>query len=274
LRKTEVFRSSATIEVLARVGRTGFLTAVDGLQFMRSVHNEVADIVFIDPPFNLRKDYGIKSRLETAPPSHYEKYMQQLLVEADRVLKPGGALFFYHVPYWASRLSPFMQDRLKFRHWIAIAMKNGFVRGRNLYPAHYGLLYYTKGTPTHFRRPRQAPQTCRHCGGIVKDYGGYIDIINAKGVNLSDVWDDLSPVRHKSTKLRRANQLPLQLTNRVIDIAGKEDGILVDPFVGSGTSVVSCVAHGMKFVANDLSRRNVSLTVRRLRQLREMPIGD
>jgi len=130
--------------------------------------------------------------------------MKKLIRDMVRVLKPGGAFFLYHLPYWASRLSQELLAQLQFRHWIAIAMKNGFVRGKNLYPAHYALLYYTKGAPARFTRPRLEPQLCRHCRGLVKDYGGYTGIIQSKGINLSDFWDDLSPVRHKNRKLRKA----------------------------------------------------------------------
>jgi hypothetical protein len=41
-----------------------------------------------------------------------------------------------------------------------------------------------------------------------------------RGINLSDLWDDLSPVRHKYSKYRSANQLPIRLTDRVLKTAG------------------------------------------------------
>ena len=71
-------------------------------------------------------------------------------------------------------------------------------------------------------------------------------------MNLSDFWDDLSPVRHVGRKHRVANELPPSLTDRVLDICGVEGSVLVDPFVGSGTSVVSAASRGIGFVANDL----------------------
>jgi site-specific DNA-methyltransferase (adenine-specific) len=244
--------------------RTGFLVRADALTFVRHLKSEIADIVFVDPPFNLGKDYGFVSSLESGSASSYQEYMEQLLRELARVLKPGGALFLYHLPYWASRLSYPLQQHLAFRHWIAVAMKNGFVRGKHLYPAHYALLYYTKGEPLRFRRPRLSPQLCRHCGKFVKDYGGYTPIIRRKGINLSDFWDDLSPVRHKNRKHRSANQLPPLLTDRILSIAGKKDGLLVDPFVGSGTSLVSAANAGMSFIGNDLSRKSIEICVSRL----------
>jgi hypothetical protein len=41
-----------------------------------------------------------------------------------------------------------------------------------------------------------------------------------RGINLSDLWDDLSPVRHKHSKYRSANQLPIRLTDRLLKTAG------------------------------------------------------
>jgi site-specific DNA-methyltransferase (adenine-specific) len=264
LRQTELFRKSSNVEIIHRFRQSAVFTATDGLRLMRALRPAIADVIFLDPPFNLGKDYGIKSRIEIAAPEEYELYMTELIDESVRVLKDGGALFLYHVPYWASRLSKHLQMALRFRHWIAVSMKNGFVRGKNLYPAHYALLYYTRGGQTTFARPKLQPSTCRHCGEFVKDYGGYTEIIREKGINLSDFWDDLSPVRHKSTKLRAANQLPIQLTNRMLDIAGAKHGLLIDPFVGSGTSAVSALTHSMSFIGNDLSRRNVTLCMSRL----------
>jgi site-specific DNA-methyltransferase (adenine-specific) len=263
LRKTDLFLPRPAIEAVTVQGK-GFLARADALIFARALRAEIADIVFLDPPFNLGKEYGVARWLEKGDPDAYEFYMKSLLREAARILKPGGALFLYHLPYWGSRLSHELLGQLQFRHWIAIAMKNGFVRGQNLYPAHYALLYYTKGKPAHFTRPRLKPKLCRHCQKLVKDYGGYTSIIQRKGLNLGDFWDDLSPVRHKTTKHRRANQLPVALTDRIVAIAGFPGGVLVDPFAGTGTSLVSALQAGMFFAANEMSRPSLRICMTRL----------
>ena len=79
----------------------------------------------------------------------------------------------------------------KFR----IADNCGGIPGR-LYPSHYSLLYFTKGSPKTFHKIRVPIRKCRHCGGDIKDYGGHKGALNAKGLNLTDVWDDIPPVRH------------------------------------------------------------------------------
>jgi site-specific DNA-methyltransferase (adenine-specific) len=263
LQKTDLFLSPSSV-VARAIGRKGYLTREDALTFIRSLKPAIADIVFLDPPFNLGKNYHVASSLETGKADIYQTYMEDLIRETVRILRPGGALFFYHLPYWASRFSQELHKRLRFRHWIAISMKNGFARGKYLYPAHYALLYFVKGQPARFRRPKISPRYCRHCDELVKDYGGYRHIIERKGINLSDFWDDLSPVRHKARQFRNGNQLPIILTDRVVAIACRRGGMLVDPFAGTGTSLISAKKYGMLFVGNDLSRQSIRICHQRL----------
>eukprot|EP01037_Dinobryon_pediforme_P018005 gene18005-18242_t len=58
------------------------------------------------------------------------------------------------------------------------------------------------------------------------DYGGYKDKMNPKGVNLSDVWTDIPPVRHAKYKKRDANGLALKLMDRIIPLEVLEPLIL------------------------------------------------
>ena len=161
-----------------------------------------------------------------------------------------------------------MDQRLMFRQWIAVSMKNGFVRGNQLYPAHYGLLMFAKGKLKRFVRPKISPPECRTCGELLKDYGGYKPIIRRKGINLTDIWDDLSPVRHSNRKHRTANELPELLFHRIFRMVGVRGALYVDPFAGSGSGVVAAVKRGMHFAACDLVESNCFLIGRRLEELR------
>jgi site-specific DNA-methyltransferase (adenine-specific) len=105
-----------------------------------------------------------------------------------------------------------------------------------LYPAHYSLLYFTNGKPRRFERPRIPIPTCRHCGGDIKDYGGHRSKLNPEGINLSDAWTDIPPVRHRSTKNRGANQLSEKLLERVLTISSQPGDLVLGPFGGSGTT--------------------------------------
>lgn len=252
-----------------RVSARGRLYHGDALDLLKSLDDSSAQVVFLDPPFNLGKKYDSRKRTQDRQPeAEYQAWMESILKEAIRVLAGGGALYLYHMPIWAMRLGSVIEKELVLRHWIAISMKNGFVRGNRLYPAHYSLLYFTKGPPKAFQRPKVKPVVCRHCKKTVKDYGGYTAIIEQKGINLSDFWDDISPVRHASTKLRKQNQLPLTVTDRVFHISGVNNGVVVDPFAGTGSALVSASTHGMRFIACDAVKENCRIIERRINNLK------
>lgn len=233
----------------------------DALAFLQSLKSDTASIVFLDPPFNLGKIYSRNHHVDDHDDWYYESWLEQVLVESVRILRPGGALYLYHIPLRAMRFGAFIDQHLdmNLRHWIAISMKNGFVRGLHLYPAHYALLYFTKGKPAHFKRPKISPSLCRHCGKLIKDYGGYRKYIEHEGINLSDFWEDLSPVRHAKFKRREANELPPRLLERVISVSGSPGELFVDPFAGTGSIVRLAVEAGMHFEACDIIHRNCAL---------------
>jgi site-specific DNA-methyltransferase (adenine-specific) len=247
----------------------GRIRQADALDFLRSLRPGSADLIFLDPPFNLGKIYGTATKAaDRRPEGDYQSWLFDVLTQASRVLARGGTLYLYHLPQWALRVGYYLDKQLLFQHWIAISMKNGFARGRRLYPAHYALLMFSKGDPKVLRRPQVSAKRCASCGDFFKSYGGYRSIIEKNGgVNLSDVWDDLSPVRHASNKNRCSNELPSTLVNRILQISGVRSGIYVDPFAGAGSGVLAAAQAGMRFYCCDNQPHNCRLIARRIKDL-------
>lgn len=217
----------------------GVLFQGDCLEVLPHIPDGSIDCVFADPPFNLGKDYGTK--VDDSRAAHeYLDWCFRWADELVRVLAPGGSLFIYNLPRWNTHIAARLDGPLTFRHWIAVDMKFSLPVAGRLYPAHYSLLYFVKGRkPKRFDPPRLPLATCRHCGGELRDYGGYKDRMNPLGVNLSDVWSDIAPVRHSRYKNRKANELSLKLMDRVLDIASAPGDLVLDPFAGAGTSLVA-----------------------------------
>ena len=198
--------------------------------------SEVIDTVFADPPFNIGKDYknGYNDKMTK---SEYLTWCREWILECCRILKPGGAFFLYATPELAVQFAPIMGEQLEFRHWIALTMKGTYPRGKKLYPAHYALLYYTRGTPRVFNKLRLPIETCRHCGREIRDYGGHRNKMNPEGVNLTDFWTDTSPNRHKKFKVRPGvNELKLVIPERAILISTEPGDTVFDPFGGGGST--------------------------------------
>lgn len=237
----------------------GALFKGDCTKLLPSFRSETVDTVFADPPFNLGKDYGSKFNDERAD-HEYLEWCHAWVDECVRVLKPGGSIFLYNIPRWNIRLGNHLMERgLTFRHWITVSIKFGLPIPGRLYPAHYSLLYYSKGKPKTFRKIRTPIETCRHCGGEIKDYGGHRDAMNDKGVNLMDVWTDVPPVRHwkfKSPK-RKANALSTKVLDRVVEMSTVEGDVVLDPFGGSGTTFAVCERKERRWIGIEMEYTDV-----------------
>ena len=220
----------------------GKLYEADCLDLLPTLKGRSVDTIFADPPFNLGKDYGARCP-DHRTEDEYLSWSRRWLRECERVLKPGGALFLYNLPKWNVLLGGYLAELgLQFRHWIAIEQKGRFPIAGRLYPAHYSLLYYTKGKPRRFNSIRTPIERCRHCGGEIRDYGGHRKAMHPNGVNLKDVWTDIPPVRHRKFKSekRQANALSTKLVERVVELSTLPGGVVLDPFGGSGTTYAVC----------------------------------
>ncbi len=226
------------------VSPLGRLYQADCLDVLPLLPSESVDLVFADPPFNLGKDYR-NGRSDSLKDLDYLEWCGKWIAECVRALEQGGAFYLFNLPRWNVELGHELNRLgLSFRHWITIDIKYSLPISGRLYPSHYSLLYYTKGKPRTFTRPRVPIPVCRHCGGDIKDYGGHRNKLHPEGLNLTDVWLDIPPVRHASTKRREANELSTKLLQRVLEISTEPGDLVLDPFGGSGTTYA--VAEQMK----------------------------
>lgn len=241
------------IPPLVRKTIWGKLYQGDCIDLMQHMDDACVDLIFADPPFNLNKLYpsNIDDNLKSG---EYLKWCEQWLDKCIQILKPGGSFFIWNLPKWNTYLSEYLNHRLTFRHWIAVDIKYTLpIKGR-LYPSHYSLLYYCKGEkPNSFHPDRLPMDICPHCVGDLKDYGGYKNKMNPDGINLTDVWLDIPPVRHKKYKKRNgSNELSIKLLDRIIEMASDEGDIIFDPFGGSGTTYVVAEIKKRKWVGIEI----------------------
>jgi site-specific DNA-methyltransferase (adenine-specific) len=232
----------------------GLLYNADCFVLFRALKNDSIDCVFADPPFNLGKDYGNGDFSDDLRHTDYLRWCFSWADEAVRVVKPGGAIFVYLLPRWGYHVAAHLESKeMQFRHWIAVSMKGTFPRGRKLYPAHYCLLYFTKGEPKTFNRIRLPIPKCRHCGGDIKDYGGHRKYLNPLGINLTDFWEDTAPARHKKFKTRwHINELKPMIPGRCIEMSTNPGDVVLDPFGGGGSSYEAAQRSGRYWLGSEL----------------------
>lgn len=231
----------------------GKLYQGDCIEIMSNLSDNSIDLIFADPPFNLDKLYPSKID-DNLKILEYIAWTEKWLSECIRILKPGGSFFFWNMPKWNTYFSTFLNQRLNFKHWIAVDIKYSLpIQGR-LYPSHYSLLYYVKGEKANtFKPDRLSMDICSKCFNEIKDYGGYKNKMNPLGINMSDIWVDIPAVRHAKYKGRKdANELSVKLLDRIIEMSSNEGDTVFDPFGGSGTSYIISELKNRKWIGTEI----------------------
>jgi len=230
----------------------------DCLEIMKNIPDDAVDISFADPPFNLGKKYnGYRDNKEFHA---YLGWCRQWIYETVRITKPTGSIFVHNIPKWLTFYANFLNEMAYFKHWIAWDAPTAPM-GKSLQPSHYGILYYVKDLKKRkFYEIRYPHKRCRKCGYLLKDYGGKKASLHPFGPLVSDVWSDIHRIKHSKYRDEHPCQLPIHLLERIILMSTDEKDIVLDPFVGTGTTVIAAKRLGRRFIGIDIDEKYVNIT--------------
>ena len=245
----------------------------DCLEVMRKIPDNSVDVTFADPPFNLGKKYnGYKDNKEF---NVYLEWCNKWIYEMFRITKPTGSIFVHNIPKWLTYYSNFLNKTAYFKHWIAWDAQTAPM-GKSLQPSHYGILYYVKNPKERkFHEIRYPHKRCRKCGYLLKDYGGKKASLHPFGPLISDVWTDIHRIKHNKYRDEHPCQLPTHLLERIILMSTDENDIVLDPFVGTGTTAIAAKRLGRKFIGIDIDEKYVNITRNKLsKETSNSKVGD
>lgn len=248
-------------------------------------------LVYLDPPFFTQKSHSLKTRDNRTEYSfddrwdsrdEYLAFMRQVLSECQRVLHTTGSLFL-HCDKSASHYLRLLLDEVlgeeNFQSEIIWAYKRWSNAKKGLLNAHQTLFFYSQSADFKFNTlyTDYSPTTnvdqilqarARNGAGksvYQRDEDGNIVLGGEKkGVPLSDVWQ--IPYLNPKAKERAGypTQKPILLLERIIQMSTDEGDCVLDPFCGSGTTLVAAQLLGRRFVGMDRSPEAVALSHKRL----------
>ncbi|MBI4685168.1 MAG: site-specific DNA-methyltransferase [Nitrospirae bacterium] len=238
----------------------------DCLEILRTIPDNSVDMTFADPPFNLNKKYNSYSDRRSL--DTYLFWCKQWLTEMVRITKPTGSIFVHNIPKWLTYYASFLNEIADFKHWISWdAMSTPL--GKSLMPTHYGILFYAKDRKLNkFYEVRHPHKRCRKCNVLLKDYGGKKAGLHPFGPLLSDVWTDLHRIKHAKNRDAHPCQLPETILERLILMTTDERDIILDPFNGTGTTVIAAKRLGRKYIGIELDKQYVAIAEEKLRNVR------
>lgn len=222
----------------------------DCVKKLQGIPDNSVDVCFADPPFNLEKKYGkYDDRKEQ---QEYLEWCKKWIKELVRVTKPTGSIFLHNIPKWLTHYTTILNEEMHFRHWISWdAMTSPM--GKTLIPAHYGILFYTKEEKNFkFHEIRAPHKRCRACKDFLKDWGGKKDLRHPFGYLLSDVWTDIHRIKHNKRRDEHPCQLPIHLLERIILMSTDAGDVVLDPFLGTGTTAIAAKKLGRHYIGIEL----------------------
>lgn len=224
----------------------------DCLKLFKSIPNNSVDCIFADPPFNLNKKYN--SHVDKLVETEYLDWCKLWIDECLRVLKDSGFIFLHNIPKWLTFYANFLNYKAVFRHWISWEAMTAPM-GKTLQPAHYGILFYSKTNDrSKFNEIRYQHKRDRK-GVLIKDYGGKKNILHPFGPLCSDVWTDIHRIRHSKYRDEHPCQLPIHLLERIILMSSEENDIILDPFMGTGTTAIASKRLGRNFIGFEKDKK-------------------
>ncbi|MFQ6100147.1 MAG: DNA methyltransferase [Anaerolineae bacterium] len=237
----------------------------DAVEILKQYPDDSIDLVFADPPYNLDKAYHVYD--DERADEEYVKWCNAWLQEYVRILKPTGSLYVLNLPRWTMYHAVFLNRRLYFQNWIvwdALSEPRG-----KLMPAHYGLLFYTKH-PTDFTfnydevGELDARYYCLRPSCIRKRKAMGTD----DKMPLTDIWWDIHRIKHKRDRDHHPCQLPDTLMERIIRLSTNEGDVVLDALCGTGTTPVTAVKLGRRYVAIDIDRKYVQMTREKIAEVK------
>src|SRR6185436_2997849 len=228
------------------------------------------DLTFLDPPFNQNKDYAHHD--DNLSPQQYWGMMKDVCQKTFDITSNGGAVYFMQ-----REKNP--EDVLRclrktgwtLQNLIIWKKKTSAVPVAGKFGKHYQIIAYaTKGEKARkFNRLRISPP-------LPANYKQQRE----NGLYVTDVWDDVreltsgyfagdEALRGEDGERFHKQQAPIALLLRIILSSSKTGDIVLDPFAGTGTTLVAAHQVDRNSVGIEIDPKNSKMIRERLEEIRD-----
>lgn len=250
----------------------------DSLIWLKSLAAESIDLIFADPPYNIKKAEW--DAFES--PQVYLEWTLEWIAEAARVLTPVGTLYMCGFSEIIAdiklpALAYFESCRWLIWHYTNKAnLRNDWGR------SHESILHFRKGREFTFnvddvRIPygRHTLKYPEHPQAETSQYGNGKDHIwqpHPQGAKPRDVIEIPTTCNGMNEKTPHPTQKPEELLRKIILASSNPGDLVVDPFLGSGTTAVVAEQLGRRWQGCDISPEYCEWAVKRIELVPSWPV--
>lgn len=223
----------------------------DNREILPQIKEGSVDLVFADPPFNWDVKYG-KWR-DNMPREAYLKFTYEWLDACLRVLASHGSIWINIPDDTAAEIVVYLKEKkLTMINWCIWHFRFGQCRNSNFIVSKVHVLYFAKDPAKRIWNPDQVLEPSDRATT-------YADVRTRRTQTPSlrvplDVWYGQYWGRiqgnNKERRANHENQIPEVYMNRIISACSKKGHLVLDPFLGSGTTCT---------VARALDRRSIGI---------------
>lgn len=250
----------------------GQLWRGDAVAWLRSLPSASVDLVFADPPYNIKKaDWDDFESHQV-----YVEWSITWIEEAARVLKPEGTLYICGFSEILADLKAPSMQFFKGCRWIVWHYKNKANLGSDWGRSHESILHLRNGKKhtfnvddvripygEHTLKYPSHPQaeTSQYNNGKV---GGHVWHPHPDGAKPKDVLEIPTTCNGMHEKTPHKTQKPEELLRKIILASSNPGDLIVDPFMGSGTTAVCAEQLKRKWKGCDLIGEHLTWATERI----------
>ncbi len=242
----------------------------DCLDFLRTIPDEAIQLVVTSPPYNIGKEYEKRLKLET-----YLAQQTDVIRECVRTLSPHGSICWQVgnyvdrgaiIPLDAILYPVFSELGLKMRNRIIWHFEHGLHCSNRFSGRYETIIWFTKTDDYTFhldpvRVPQKYPGKKFFKGPNVGEYSS-----NPLGKNPGDVWIIPNVKSNHIEKTEHPCQFPVELIERLVLSMTSEGDWVLDPFLGTGTSIIAAVLHDRRGAGAEIMPKYLELARNRIAQ--------
>lgn len=226
----------------------------DILEELKKIPDKSIRLIITDPPYNLNKNYG--NNQDNLEFNEYLNFSRKWLTEAKRLLTDDGSIYVFMGMRYISYIYTMLEKEFEmtFNSWITWYYTQGIGKTKGFSPRHDDILLFTKH-PKNF---------VFNLDDIRVPQKFYRSINNMRGANPGNVWE-FSHVHYcNKNRKKHPTQKPEALIERMILASSNINDTVLDPFVGSGTTLRVCQQTNRNGIGIDINPEYVKMTNDRL----------
>lgn len=225
---------------------------------MEKLEDESIDLIATDPPYFLSND-GVtcqSGKMVSVDKGDWdktddmEKFYKKFLNEVKRILKPDGTIWIFGTMHNIYCIGYLLQK-------MGFKILNNIVWQKSNPAPNLSCRMFTHSTETILWAKKSEDAKHYYNYDLMREFNG--------GKQMKDVWTTSTTNKKEKVFGHHPTQKPLEIMERIILASTQKDDVILDSFMGSGTTLEACIKTNRKGIGIELDKEYYNIAKKRLK---------